>query len=311
MGDHDKLLKDAEDQLNSKANQMGRLKVEFDHNLQKLTDSYYPKMRPLNVLVYESERAQHWLEQEIQWKEKLMAKMAEQDTMFNESVHMQPAREDVLRSVEPAFEGAIKALEALTPEDMRVLRNYEHPPELVLMAMEATLILKAEYNTDWEEARIMLADAYFFGFFIKHAKKYNKDNVDDEILHKLEPFFSNPDFEPASVAAASVPCGALCKWVRAIYDYCRLKRIVAPCGLQGEDLQTDIDKLQEKLDLRKAEVAGAKQRLADLRDEYKQRIKELKARYDQTMDPLQETFFEAHHQYGAVYCTPRPAKSQA
>lgn len=305
MGDHDKLLKDAEDQLNSKANQMGRLKVEFDHNLQKLTESYYPKMRPLLVQVYESQKEQHYLELEISWKTRQLAKMNEEGATFSENLHMREAREAELDKMLPAFDDAIAALEALTPEDMKVLRNYEHPPELVLKAMEATLIVKGEYNTDWEEAKITLMPSYFFGFFIKHAKTYDKDNVDDEVIYKLDPYFVNPDFEPASVAAASVPCGALCKWVRSIYDYCKVKAIVAENGLSADELTPDIDKLQERLDGKQKEIAGAEGRLAALKEEYKTRIKELKTRYDATMDPLQETFFEAHHQYGTVFCSPR------
>eukprot|EP00992_Anisonema_acinus_P011428 TRINITY_DN7399_c0_g1_i3.p1 TRINITY_DN7399_c0_g1~~TRINITY_DN7399_c0_g1_i3.p1 ORF type:complete len:213 (+),score=35.41 TRINITY_DN7399_c0_g1_i3:48-686(+) len=185
--DWDRQLKDAEDNLNNKAGQMGRLKVEFDHNLNKLNDSYYPKMRPLKVQVYQSLHQQHFLEKEIQWKERILDRMRTEGGAFNEQLHMAKDREEELLQVLPKFQDAIKSLEALTPEDMKVLRKYEHPPQLVLETMEATLIVKGEYNTEWTEAKVMLSDAYFFGFFLNRAKQYDVDNVDEELL--LQPQF--------------------------------------------------------------------------------------------------------------------------
>eukprot|EP00995_Heteronema_vittatum_P009136 NODE_442_length_1377_cov_210.312500_g321_i0.p1 GENE.NODE_442_length_1377_cov_210.312500_g321_i0~~NODE_442_length_1377_cov_210.312500_g321_i0.p1 ORF type:complete len:308 (-),score=99.07 NODE_442_length_1377_cov_210.312500_g321_i0:394-1317(-) len=302
--DFAKSLKDAQDNVNNRANQMGRLKVEFDHNINKLADSYYPKMRPLRVQVYRSIHEQHFIEKEIQWKEAILSKMYKMPN-FQESVHMAREREDELMQLMPKFQDAISSLEALTPADMQVLRKYEHPPELVLLTMEATLILKGEYNTDWEEAKVMLSDAYFFSFFIQRAKNYDKDNIADEVMTKLEQYMLNPDFEPAVVSEASIPCGALCKWVRAIYDYGRTKRIIKVNGLGADDIQGDVDRLKEQLYLKREEVAGAEKKLSGLQNELEERRRDLKLRYDQTMDPLQETFFEAHHQYGTIYHSPR------
>ena len=120
MSHYDKALKDAEDNLNSKANQMGRLKVEYDHNLQKLTDSYYPKMQPLRNTVYLSQSLQKWIELEIDWKSKMLAKMDMHGPDFSENLHMTDERAAIMATVQPKFDDSIKSLEALTPDDMKV-----------------------------------------------------------------------------------------------------------------------------------------------------------------------------------------------
>ena len=76
------------------------------------------------------------------------------------------------------------------------------------------------------------------------------------------------------------------------------------CKASKETLANDVEALTEKLEEKRKQVSGAETQLQNLEEEYKQRVKELKTRYDATMDPLQETFFEAHHQFGAVYCSP-------
>eukprot|EP01012_Entosiphon_sulcatum_P059817 TRINITY_DN84427_c0_g1_i1.p1 TRINITY_DN84427_c0_g1~~TRINITY_DN84427_c0_g1_i1.p1 ORF type:complete len:318 (+),score=65.63 TRINITY_DN84427_c0_g1_i1:91-954(+) len=284
---------------------MGRLKVEFDQNISKLQDSYYPRMQPLKLQVYQSLHKRHFLEKDMQWKEKVLAKMQQYSGAFSEEAHMAKDRDEELSLLQPKFQDAIKSLEALTPEDMSVLRRYEFPPQLVAQTLEAVLTLKGEYDTSWEEAKVILSDTYFFGFFINRAKNYDKDNVSEEVLDRIEQIVLNPDFEPVVVAAASIPCGAMCKWVRAIYEYAKLKTILRPSGLPPIEIRTDIERIKEELYISKERVAEAEQKLAALQAEFEQRRLDLKQRYDQTMDPLQETFLEAHHQFNSIFSSPR------
>eukprot|EP01006_Ploeotia_vitrea_P008913 TRINITY_DN21125_c0_g1_i1.p1 TRINITY_DN21125_c0_g1~~TRINITY_DN21125_c0_g1_i1.p1 ORF type:complete len:310 (-),score=22.89 TRINITY_DN21125_c0_g1_i1:426-1355(-) len=303
--DYDKSLKDAEDNLNTKANQMGRLKVEFDHNLNKLQESYYPKMRPLKEQVYQSLHQRAYIEKEAEWKQRILDKMRQYGDDFNEERHLMKERDEELALILPKFQDAIASLKALTPEDMSVLRKYEHPPGLVLDTMEAVLTLKGEMDNSWEAAQVILSDTYFFRFFLNRAENFDKDSVSEELLDQLKAIMLNPDFEPVVVAAASIPCGALCKWVRSVYEYARIKRMIRCNGLTEDELLDDIERLQEQQNLKKEEISGAEQKLQGLQAEFTQRKKDLKARYDQTMEPLQETFFEAHHRFGAAYCSPR------
>ena len=107
----------------------------------------------------------------------------------------------------------------------KVLRKYEHPPDLVLKALDATMTLKGDPSTGWEDAKIMLADTYFFSFFIKHAKVFDKDHLDEAIVEKLEDFLMSPESEPDVVGKASIPCGAMIKWVRAVYEWAKTKKV--------------------------------------------------------------------------------------
>eukprot|EP01010_Urceolus_cornutus_P000569 NODE_1089_length_1112_cov_241.046096_g834_i0.p1 GENE.NODE_1089_length_1112_cov_241.046096_g834_i0~~NODE_1089_length_1112_cov_241.046096_g834_i0.p1 ORF type:complete len:312 (-),score=69.85 NODE_1089_length_1112_cov_241.046096_g834_i0:126-1061(-) len=295
-----KQVKDAEDVLNNRSNQMGRLRVEFDLNMNKLNNKYLPKMSPFEAQVYQSEHEQYYIEKEIEWKLRLLETMNHLQGDFDEVQHMKTQREEEFAAIFPKFEDAMKSLEALTPEDTKVMQKYEHPPQLVYDTLEATHILKGQFEFSWEDAKVMMADAYFFGFFIKRAKNFDKDSVDEEILERLKKVATNSEFEPLSVAAVSTPCGALCKWVRSLYEYARIRLIVQPRGLSEGKLQEMIERLQEQLYLKKEEVSGAEQKLHALKTEFEEQRQELKNKYDQTMGPLQETFFEAHHNYGDI-----------
>eukprot|EP00756_Hemistasia_phaeocysticola_P031415 Hpha_TRINITY_DN16351_c0_g2::TRINITY_DN16351_c0_g2_i1::g.62717::m.62717 len=298
-------LKEAEDALNARADQMGRLKTEFDHNLNKLSESYYPKMRPLKIQVYNSQQHRHVLENKIDWLGLVLERMRDKDGAWDESRDMRADRDALLQSAVPQFDDAIDALQDLRKEDLAVMRKYEHPPALVLETMEAVMILRGEEDFKWEDAKFLLCDTYFFSFFVSKAKNYDKDNIADGVLTRLEKFMHSPDFEPAVVAEASVPCGALCKWIRALYEHATLLRMTEPKRRTLEEVGEEQKRAREELQAKKEETSGAEAKLVSLQREYEQRRRDLKARYDECMDPLQDMFLEAHAQYGETFCSPR------
>eukprot|EP01065_Artemidia_motanka_P046797 TRINITY_DN7177_c1_g1_i1.p1 TRINITY_DN7177_c1_g1~~TRINITY_DN7177_c1_g1_i1.p1 ORF type:complete len:323 (+),score=88.63 TRINITY_DN7177_c1_g1_i1:104-1072(+) len=307
MGDPDwvRELKEAEDALNARADQMGRLKTEFDHNLNKLTESYYPKMRPLKVQVYFSLQQRRVLERSVEWLELVLSRMLGKDGLWDELRDTRADRDALLQTAQPAFDDAIDSLQDLRKEDLAVMRKYEHPPLLVLETMEAVMVLRGEESFSWEDAKFILCDTYFFSFFVSKAKNYDKNNIPDEVLSKLKKFMDSPDFEPAVVADASVPCGALCKWIRALYEHAILRRMSEPKRRSEEDIRDEIRRAKEELQAKKEETRGAETKLAALQKEFEQRRRDLKARYDECMDPLQDMFLEAHAQYGETFCSPR------
>eukprot|EP01062_Namystynia_karyoxenos_P065843 TRINITY_DN598_c0_g1_i1.p1 TRINITY_DN598_c0_g1~~TRINITY_DN598_c0_g1_i1.p1 ORF type:complete len:358 (+),score=151.40 TRINITY_DN598_c0_g1_i1:105-1076(+) len=298
-------LKEAEDALNARADQMARLKTEFDHNLNKLTESYYPKMRPLKVQVYHSLQQRRMLEKKIEWLGLVTDRMRSKDGAWDEARDLRPDRDAFLHQTAPQFDDAIDALQDLRKEDLAVMRKYEHPPQLVLETMEAVMILRNEERFGWEDAKFLLCDTYFFSFFVSKAKNYDKDNIPEELLQRLDKFMHSPDFEPAVVAEASVPCGALCKWIRALYEYASLRRLSEPKKRTMDEVQDELRRAREELQAKKEETSGAEQKLAGLQREFELRRRDLKARYDECMDPLQEMFLEAHAQYGETFCSPR------
>jgi hypothetical protein len=318
MDEYERQVRDAEDVLNMRSEQMGRLKAEFEQNLLRLSDGAYPKTWPYQILVYQSRLQQRYLEIELRWKEKVLERMQECAGVFIEGAHMRRDREAFLAEVAPKFEDAIASLLRLRSEDMAVLRQYEHPPQFALDTIKATLAVKGEEYTTWEDAKVMLADSYFFGFFISRAKNFDKENVSTDFLPMVQKFVMNPEFEPSVIAPFSAPCCALCKWVRAIYEHVKVSHLTSVAiGSKKQDVQAAealrqrINQLREQLAFKRNEIAGAERTLQNLEADLHQKRLDLKSRYDKTLDPLQETFFEAEAVYTTTVCSPKKEARQS
>merc|ERR1712241_402621 len=68
----------------------------------------------------------------------------------------------------------------------------------------------------WAQAKTMLGDG---NGFLQRVRMFDKDNVAQATLRKLEKFTQQPDFKPAIVANASLLCGVLCQWVLMMQVY--------------------------------------------------------------------------------------------
>ena len=266
-------------------------------------------MRPLKIQVYHSLQVRRMLEKEIKWLELLVEHRDEIGEKFDELKDVADERKEVISEAEPMFNTAIEVMQGLKKEDLAVMRKYEHPPQLILETMEAAMIIRGDENASWEEAKFLLCDTYFFAFFISKAKYYDKDSLTDNTLKKLSKFIVSPDFEPNVVAEASVPCSAICQWIRALYEHGKLCRITQPQKRSRDELETNLGRARDLLQEKQAETAGAEQKLDAFQKEFAQRRCDLKDRYDQTMSPLQERFLEAHYLYGETFCSPVAAKT--
>eukprot|EP00760_Papus_ankaliazontas_P019110 PhM_4_TR17887/c0_g1_i1/m.58243 len=302
----------AEEELNAKSKVMASLKAEYTHNTNKLSESYYPKVRPLHEQVYRSRKSQKYLNTEIEWKLKKLAALESSGLskdVFDEVSALRAEREAVLRGPRGLFDESVKALNAVTKDDMALLRKYEHPPQCVLDAVESIYILRGDDDTfSWEDARVLLSDTYFLGFFLSKAKAFDATAISDAVMEKLTPRIESPDFEAGAVANASVPGGAIAMWVHALYDWATVDRILKPKRESIEEIRDAINMLRVTMQRKKDEVAGAESRLEAMQVELEQRQKDLKHRYDQAMQPLQEAFFEAHHHFTQQLHAASPTK---
>lgn len=79
-------------------------------------------------------------------------------------------------------------------------------------------------RTDWASAKLVLGDSNF----LKTLQEYDTDNISDKMIKQLKPYIDNPDFNEKKVAVQSSVARSMCKWVRAVYSYYLIYRIVEP-----------------------------------------------------------------------------------
>lgn len=152
----------------------------------------------------------------------------------------------------PALNEALKSLNALRKNDIAEVRAYGKPPELVEIVMEAVMVLKQSEPT-WGEAKKQLGDPNF----ILSLQEYDRDNIPDKVLRKINKYTSNPDFQPEKVGSVSFAAKSLCMWVRAMEAYGQIFRVVQP---KRERYNQAMALLKEKQDA----LADAKKKLEDV-----------------------------------------------
>lgn len=68
----------------------------------------------------------------------------------------------------------------------------------------------------WEASKKLLNDATKF---LENLLSYDKDNISEAIIKKIELYINREDFTPDAVSKVSKACTSICMWVRAMYLY--------------------------------------------------------------------------------------------
>lgn len=153
----------------------------------------------------------------------------------------------------PALNEAIKSLDALKKGDIAEVKAYGRPPDLVEIVMEAVMVLK-QCEPNWPEAKRQLNDPNF----IASLKEFDRDNIPDKVLKRINKYTSDPDFQPEKVGSVSFAAKSLCMWVRAMEMYGQIFRVVQP---KRERYNQAMAQLKEKQDA----LADAKKKLEDVK----------------------------------------------
>jgi dynein heavy chain len=172
----------------------------------------------------------------------------------------------------PAFNNALKALDALEKKDIQEIKSFTTPPPAVATVMEAILILFGR-ATDWKTAKGLLGEMNF----MEQLVKFDKDNIAPKKIKKLNKYIKNPIMEVDAVAKVSSAAKSLCMWVHAMHVYDRVAKTVGPKKALLAKMNKELDAanatLKEKQDQLaevKAKVAGLEKTLADTLAEKKQ-----------------------------------------
>jgi len=247
---------------------------------------------PLHAVVFACHDELALLELRVAWLERKIVLMSQKGHRYNEAADTAPVKKELKDALQPTFEDAFRAMEAATKEELEVLRSYEHPPEIVLKTIEAIMQLRGEEDHTWAASRVMLSETYYRSFFVYKARLRAKQPVDEDTLRMLEAYCLNSDTTPEKVALVSGPCAAMAAYLRAVRDLTRIEMVCAPRVQTVPQLQAELEEVQKAIQRNKDEVAGTEKTLETLQEELRGRLTELQRRYDDTMVPLQEMFFD-------------------
>jgi len=181
----------------------------------------------------------------------------------------------------PALAMAVECLNKLKKADLDEVKSLKTPPGGVKLTMEAACIMfghKPTMRNDpdkigkkipdyWDTAqKTLLSDAKHF---LASLFDYDKENIPDATIKKIEPYIAMEEFTPKAIEKASKACTAICMWVRAMFTYHNV-------ALGVEPKKIALAAAQEELDVTLAALKDARERLKAVMD----RLAELESNFN-------------------------------
>ncbi|KAG2439747.1 hypothetical protein HYH02_010624 [Chlamydomonas schloesseri] len=194
--------------------------------------------------------------------------------------------EDAQRDLDealPALERALESLKNLSRNDIVEVKSLQNPPAGVRTVMDATCIMfdeKAKMKDDpanvgkkvpdyWEPAKKLLNDPTKF---LESLFSYDKDNIPDHVIKKIEPYIQREDFTPEAISKVSKACTSICMWVRAMYVYHNVALSVAPKRAALAAAQEQLNETMEQLRTAQAKLKSVEEKIATLETQYEEAV---------------------------------------
>ncbi|KAI6653765.1 Dynein heavy chain 6, axonemal-like [Oopsacas minuta] len=260
--------------LTDRLNQLGTTVNRFSEADQGVKDISYRLERAEQMLKMKEIDLENLLADIEQDKKQFLfhrVKFSQNETEnANRAIATRMILDDVAEKYEelrPELEEALREIQLLKKSDIVEIRRYAHPPDIVQQVMTA-LCLLLQQPSDWISIKQMLATRDFILMIIN----FEKDQVSDDTLEKLQVYINDPRFHPDNVDRVSGACKSICKWMFAVEKYCKVYRLYEPRRkdylrskhLEKEtrmELKQSHDKLLEiEKSIRKTEVSREKAR---------------------------------------------------
>ncbi|XP_060076356.1 dynein axonemal heavy chain 1-like, partial [Ylistrum balloti] len=275
-----KRLKTGLDKLLTTADEVDKLSSELATMKPLLEDAVKESIQTMEQISKDTVIANETMEMVTKEEEQATIKARETQAIADD------AQRDLNEAL-PALEAAVASLKSLNKNDVVEVRAMTRPPDGVKMVMEAVCIMKAikpkkvpgekpgqKIDDYWEPGKGMLSDP---GKFLESLFKYDKDNIGDDTIKKIQSYIDDENFTPAAIAKVSKACTSLCMWTRAMHKYHFVAKGVAP---KREKLRV----AQEELAITQKILDEAKARLHEVQEG----IRTLQAKYDDCVRKKEE-----------------------
>jgi dynein heavy chain len=261
------------DKLLSTAEEVSKLREELE------------TMRPmLEQAQVETEQTMEQIQKDSvianETKEKVQVEEAAATTKAEETKTIADDAQRDLDEALPALDAAVASLKSLNKSDVVEVRALMRPPPGVRLVIEAVSIMKevkpkkvagekmgTKVDDYWEPGKALLQDPTKF---LEGLFKYDKENIPDQVIQKIQPYIDNDDFQPAAIAKVSKACTSICQWVRAMHKYHFVAKGVAPKRQRLAEAQASLNSTLAILNEAKARLREVEEGIATLQQKYEE-----------------------------------------
>eukprot|EP00964_Phaeocystis_antarctica_P076980 scaffold47683_cov66-Phaeocystis_antarctica.AAC.1 len=106
--------------------------------------------------------------------------------------------------------------------------------------------------------------------FLQSLFDYDKDNIKVEVIEKIRPYTTSPEFEPELIGKASKAAKGLCQWVRAMEVYDRVAKQVAPKRAALAAAEAEFAEVSELLRQKKESLAEVERKIGALQEQFEE-----------------------------------------
>ncbi|RNF23496.1 Dynein heavy chain family protein [Trypanosoma conorhini] len=201
---------------------------------------------------------------------------AQQESAAEQQLHASHIANEAnarLAEAKPIIDKAKAALDTIQASDLNELRSFANPPSAVLKTTQACMVMfdpkdfggAWSGNTDWKGAREFLS----YRPLLDMVRSYPTDNVKPAILNKIQKYVNDEEFtvEICSLKGSQT-CGSLCAWVRAVNEYSKVVKEVAPMREAAAEAERHLAETNAKLREAQEQLSGVELELAELQKNY-------------------------------------------
>lgn len=179
----------------------------------------------------------------------------------------------------PALDSAMKRLKSLRLADLCEIRAFARPPRLCTLTLEAVCILfeiRPHRRLDHDHPGRAVNDYYEVAKrdllgdpsgFMQRLFEYDKDNIPEQVIRRLQPYIDDEDFVPEKVCRVSTACHALCLWVKAMERYHHISRRVDPKRQELMRAEWQLQMQMNKIKKGKEDLENVRSAIANLERE--------------------------------------------
>lgn len=188
-----------------------------------------------------------------------------------------------LAAAKPALDAALNALNSISGKDINSLKALKNPPDIVKRIFDCVLILRHFYvdKVVWHDVKgsMVILGTYDQSVrmmgdmnFLPALMNFAKEQINDETVELLKPYFASSDFNFEAAKKASGNVAGLCNWAEAMCTYHDVAKVVEPKIVALRDSEAEL-KVATK------EKNAAEDRMAVVQS----KLDEMQAQFDAAM----------------------------